>query len=238
MKNRKTFYSIFCIATITACAIVVLYNKSLEIQSKKRLISSDLIEIRDANPERDLSRDIESKAAKFLAVPDIPGVILGIDDPIVTLQGTRSIKGSGDFINSSEQGQLQQIAKKYALRYNANLHKYLISKANNNNAVKESLAQVEATLRDMESKNPISQAKHNRKENEIIFLSVIDPNYSIPGVREQDIFAHESKRVRIKTVLISRDLTTKDQYSRFQAVIKNYIKPYNRALLVQLRMPL
>jgi len=78
--------------------------------------------LRGADPAQDLEEAWKQGDRRFIGVNGVAGSeVLGIKnpmDPLILRNGVNMIPGTADFITSHEQDELQELATRYAIRYN------------------------------------------------------------------------------------------------------------------------
>lgn len=92
-------------------------------QKEQEIVLRELARLRTASPEQDLQIAWQNKDFRFIAVCTVATQIFGVKgdivNPIVQKYKFKVIEGTGDYVFSVEQEQLQKLATQYATRYNS-----------------------------------------------------------------------------------------------------------------------
>ncbi len=109
-------------------SLVIMTSVGLaEIISNLDILKKELAFLNLSNPEKDLDKNIADGDQRFIAIHGYTYMFPGVEkDAVVKLYGFRPIEGTSDVIESEEHGQLMNLAKTYAAKYN----KALLEKLN------------------------------------------------------------------------------------------------------------
>jgi len=96
-------------------------------EKKINFAEKDISQIASSDPAVDLRDAIARRDFRFIGIMgytlDVPGV--HSDDDLILKAGIKVIKGTSDADKDKRNGELQEMARSYATRYNRYLWKYL-----------------------------------------------------------------------------------------------------------------
>lgn len=90
---------------------------------------AEMKRIEKLDPKAEFKKAIAKKYLRFIAVrgvgTEVPGVPQSIANPFVQKYGFDVVDGTSDFIETTEQGRLDDVVRRYALSYNKMLLDHL-----------------------------------------------------------------------------------------------------------------
>lgn len=109
--------------TITPALLVLRSPQVPPKPTPDPVVMRELHRLQHADPAVDVQHAWQQGDLRFIGIDGaVSGQVLGVKDgswnPLVQRYGFDTIPGTGDYLGSREQAQLQQIATRYATRYN------------------------------------------------------------------------------------------------------------------------
>jgi len=185
----------------------------------------------NADSTADLRQAVLRHDLRFIGIHDfslsVPGTPGDGFNPLVDLKGINAVEGTSDSPQTGQESRLQDIAERYALRYNRSLLHFL--KQSGDADLKAVQRRIDSELLTMERGDPAADARRALLRGDKAMLEVPGAGNGIIGLTADQREASPGG-LSVRALALSDAFATASQKPRIRRLLSTYIAPYNRAL--------
>jgi hypothetical protein len=239
IRQRRLFSAIITIAVLGGgIQARRSYLEAYRASANSKFITPELRRVGSESADALLADAMRTRDYRFLNTPatssDVRGVILGLDDPLVQIEGAIDV-GTGDVAEWGVDEDLQHQAYVTAEIYNTQLHRYLMSRGTVDPKVARVQRQVERQIEEYETSDPQKALAVAIRTGKYEVLNVVTPGFGpagviyYPGLNDDEVAQlDQCARATFKVVGVSKDVTSPTQYARFLRTVAGYIEKRNK----------